>query len=270
MGRCLDFTEEQIKDICQQYEQGVSRTRLKKQYKCSDSAILRILKKAGLHIRSIQESNITSYELNLDFFRNQNSNLAYFLGFLAADGTIHKDENFISLELQTSDKEILERINEKIGNSREVKDYITKRGYHNSKLYFYSKEVKEILAKYRIVPNKTYSDFFGFPEQLDEKFLADYLRGFTDGDGSFKQTGISPTWQIDSASRSFIEAWQKYLFTKGIDCSIAKNKKTNVTLYRLYCYGYEKVGEIYNLLYGQNPELFLTRKKEKAESLLKR
>ena len=75
---------------------------------------------------------------------------------------VHKKENFIYLELQTSDKEILERINFTIGNSRPVKDYISQRGYKNSKLYFYNKEVKEILKDYHIVPNKTYDSSFGF------------------------------------------------------------------------------------------------------------
>lgn len=269
VGRCLNFTQNEIEDICLQYQNGVSRTKLKKKYNCSDSAILRILKNAGLHIRSIKETNISHYDLNLDFFRNQSSDLAYFLGFMAADGGVHKKENFIYLELQTSDKEILERINFTIGNSRPVKDYISQRGYKNSKLYFYNKEVKEILKDYHIVPNKTYDSSFGFPDKIEKKYLPDYLRGFTDGDGSFKQTGNSPTWQIDSASKKFIEDWKEYLDEIGIFCSISVNQKTNVKLYRLYCYGYEKVGKIYNLLYSYNPNLFLIRKKEKAEKLLK-
>lgn len=269
MGRCLNFTEKQIENICYQYQNGVSRTKLKKIYNCSDNAILRVLKKAGLHIRSIQEANISSYKLNLNFFRNQSCDLAYFLGFMAADGGVHKKENFIFLELQTSDKEILERINLAIGNSRPVKDYISQRGYKNSKIYFYNKEVKDILKEYRIVPNKTYDSFFGFPEKLEEQYLPDYLRGFTDGDGSFKKTGNSPTWQIDSASKNFIEDWKKYLDSKGIYCSISINQKTNVKLYRLYCYGYEKVKRIYELLYSHEPNLFLKRKKEKIENLLK-
>lgn len=269
MGRRLNFTLEEIKDICSSYNNGISRNKLKKKYHCSDNAILRILKQNNIKIRSIQEANgNVNYTLNVDFFRTPSHNLGYLLGFLAADGTVHMKENMICLELQQSDKEILGKLRIVIGNNRPISEYTTKRGYKNSKLYFYNREVKDILKTYRIVPNKTYDDYFGFPDKLPKEYLPDYLRGFTDGDGCFKITGVSPTWQIDSTSRSFIEEWKKYLDSLGIYCMIASNKKTNVILYRLYCYGNEKVKKIYNLLYGNNPELFLVRKKERVEEIL--
>ena len=83
-----------------------------------------------------------------------------------------------------------------------------------------------------------------------------------DGDGSIKR-GNSLTWQVDSGSLEIILELQKFLKEKGIETEYTVCPKKNINIYRLYCYGKEKINKIYNLLYTTNSNLFLERKKNK-------
>ena len=194
--------------------------------------------------------------------------MAYILGLLASDGCVHSSKNLIYIELQRNDKELLEKVNKELGNTRPVKDYETTKGYLNSKLWFYSQEAKEQLKEYHIIPNKTYSNDFKFPETLKEEFYMDYIRGLFDGDGSIKDSNCSPTWQIDSSSKDIVENIQQILLKYNIETKIQEKQSKNIPLYRIYCYGQEKCQKIYELLYN-NAEIFMIRKKEKFENLLK-
>ena len=114
----------------------------------------------------------------------------------------------------------------------------------------------------------TYSNDFKFPETLKEEFYIDYIRGLFDGDGSIKDTNCTPTWQIDSSSKDIIENIQQILLKYNIETKIQEKQSKNIPLYRIYCYGQKKCRKIYELLYN-NAEIFMARKKEKFENLLK-
>lgn len=170
--------------------------------------------------------------------------------------------------MQASDRELLEKLNISIENERPVKNYITGKGYNNSKLYFYSKQIKADLAKYRIIPNKTYNKNYGFPFILKPDFYMDYIRGLFDGDGSIKMTGNSPTFQIDTGSKEIAEKICSIFNKYNITLSITEMPKVNVIIYRVYGYGKNKLTKIYNLIYKTPSNLFLARKKAKFKSLI--
>ena len=113
-----------------------------------------------------------------------------------------------------------------------------------SKLYFYSKEIKQDLQKFGIVPNKTYSEDYCFPHLLREEFYLDYIRGLFDGDGSVKITGVSPTFQIDVGRYEIAQEIISYFNKNDIELKISYLPKKNVTIYRVYGYGKEKLLKI--------------------------
>lgn len=235
--------------------------------KVSDKVVKRVLKENNIPIRTQGESR-QKYFIKKDYFLNQTPNMAYILGLLASDGCVHGSKNLIYIELQRNDKELLEKVNKELENTRPIKDYESTKGYLNSKLWFYSKEAKDQLKEYHIIPNKTYSNDFKFPETLKEEFYIDYIRGLFDGDGSIKDTNCTPTWQIDSSSKDIIENIQQILLKYNIETKIQEKQSKNIPLYRIYCYGQKKCRKIYELLYN-NAEIFMARKKEKFENLLK-
>ena len=268
MGKSKELTTEQEQKIIYNYQVlKMGQRKAGAFIPVSDKIVKRVLEKYGIHIKTIQETNVNKYFINHDFFKTQSEDVGYWIGILGSDGSVSREENQIYIELQRQDRELLEKLNYIIENQRPVKDYETARGYENSKLYFYSAEIKRDLAKYRIIPNKTYDSNYGFPFFLHQDYYKDYIRGLFDGDGSIKK-GNSLTWQIDSGSLEIILKIQEILNEQGIACEYTILHKKNIDIYRIYCYGKEKCGKIYNYLYDTPSLLFLKRKKEKFESLL--
>lgn len=238
-----------------------------KEFGFGDKKVKQILQENNIHIRTLREANFSQYNIDINFFFKESADLAYLLGLIASDGNIHSNENRVEIELQQSDGELLERIKERIKLERPIKYYECNNGYKKSKLYFYSKEIKDKLAEYNLVPQKTYSNNFNFPYLLKKEYWIDYVRGLFDGDGSIKKNN-SITFQIDSSKLEILKCIQNLLKEYNIETSITSEKKVNIVLYRLYCYGKEKNNKIYNLFYQDKNCLYLKRKKEKFEELL--
>ena len=269
MGKSIILTKEQEEQII--YNYTVLKYGQKKSgafIPVGDSVVKKVLIKHKIPIKSIQETNVNKLFVNHNYFKTQSEDMAYWIGILGSDGSVNKSENQIYIELQRQDKELLEKLNQSIENARPVKDYETARGYENSKLYFYSAEIKKDLAGYKIIPNKTYDKNYGFPYLLNKEYYKDYIRGLFDGDGSIK-SGNSLTWQIDSGSLEIILEIQKFLKEKGIETQYCVLPKKNIDIYRIYCYGKEKIQKIYNLIYNTNSSLYIKRKRDKFEMYLK-
>ena len=257
----LRLSEDVEKQIVKEYLNGVARHQIRKEFNISDSKVVSVLSKYDINkLRTIQQSNIAKFKLNENYFDKQNSHMAYVLGMLASDGTISKT-NMIGIELQQSDYKILQNIQHDMGLEREIKFYETSRGYKNCKLYFYSRYIKDKLAEYGIVNNKTYSDKFVFPNLQDE-FIPHYIRGYFDGNGCVKKTGNSLTFQIDCPSKDVIDKIKDFFTSKNINCNVCSAKKTNIDLYRLYAYG-DNARKIFDIIYKDKDNLFLDRKYEK-------
>ena len=269
MGRRVELTKEQEEQII--YNYTVLKYGQKKSgafIPVSDKIVKRVLEKYNIKIKSLQETNVNKLFVNHNYFQTESEDMAYWIGILGSDGSVNKSENQIYIELQRSDRELLEKLNKSIENERPVKDYSTARGYDNSKLYFYSKQIKQDLALYKIIPNKTYDKNYGFPNKLNKKYYPDYIRGLFDGDGSIKK-GNSITWQIDTNSLEIVETIKKYLLEEHhLQAEWTVIPKKNMDLYRIYMYGKEKCLKIYNIMYSTNSELFLKRKKDKFIELL--
>ena len=265
-----EFTKEEIEKVIYNYTVlNMGQRRAGAEFHMSDSTVKRLLLENGVKIKSIQETNISKYKINHDYFSTQGHNQAYIIGFLGADGNISAKDNRIDLELFSLDKEILEKIREELGLERPIKVYECASGYVKNKLYFYSAKIKQDLMKFGLVPNKTYSSDYKFPYILEKQYVIDYIRGLFDGDGSVKDANGTICFQIDSSNKQILIEIQQFLKNNyNIEMQLTSNQKTNIVLYRLYCYG-ENSRKIYSILYTPN-SLFLQRKYNKWQELLKR
>ena len=271
MGKRIELTREQQDQIIYNYTVlKWSRKRSGAFIPVSDGVVKRILEENNIHVKTLYETNINKFNVKHDYFKNQTSDMGYWIGILGSDGCVASQSNQIYIELQRQDKELLEKLNLSIQNERPVKDYITGKGYENSKIYFYSKEIKKDLSTFHIIPNKTYSDKYDFPELLNKEFYPDYIRGLFDGDGCIKQTeGHSPCWQIDLGKESIALKIIDIFKEQNIKINYTYMPKKNVTLTRIYSYGKNTLQQIYNYLYFTGSNLFLKRKKDKIEEILK-
>ena len=236
-----------------------------------------ILKKYHIPIRNFREAAIESNinrakKKNDDYFSIQSPNMAWLLGFLAADGTISKRDNTIKLGLSEKDSEILERIKTELSlEDTEVKHYTNSRGYDCCSLEWTSKKQKNDLSKYSVVPEKTF--ILKPPYLLNSQYYIDYIRGYFDGDGSINYCHIKGgalRWQVCSATREIIQFVIDTLYNEyGIKkVNIYSQQRKTAPLY--YCqYSTNATKKIYPVLYGTGSTLYLKRKRDHYEEILK-
>lgn len=239
----------------------------------NERIVRKVLIQNNIHIRSLAEANVANsinvrkYSVNDDYFDNESHNMAYILGFLAADGTVSRNGNRIKIGLSSVDRNFLELIKEELGVEKKIFDYETNNGYLVSELAFNSQKIKQKLAKYNVVPGKT--ETFTFPTNLSKKYWIDFIRGYFDGDGSVGTAGPSAIrWQICSHRPQVLETIVEFLFEEyGIPkVSVQKNKHGNSFLYTIQ-YSNNSTRKIFQILYTPN-SLYLPRKFEKFKSIV--
>lgn len=143
------------------------------------------------------------------FFKNKKTNHSYFrtittpaqafiLGWLAADGCV-TDKGDIRIHIQKRDKDILEYIRKELSPFSTVfEDNRNAVG-----LFLRSREMKEDLKAYGVVPRKT--AVFEWPHNLPEQFDKDFLCGYFEGDGCLGVYSGRAQW-ILVGSKKFLEA----------------------------------------------------------------
>ena len=143
---------------------------------CSFHTISNILENNNV-VRNNKYKNIG---LNENYFENIDStDKAYFLGFLLTDGNISLNENIIRLVIASKDEEILNVFKEKTGNTNKI--CIREDEKHSERIFqLRSKKWKDDLAKYRVVPQKT---FISEMPILSTDMMPHLIRGMIDGDG---------------------------------------------------------------------------------------
>lgn len=183
-----DITKEEELEIVELYQSGVSCTKIGVKYKKHHKLIAKILDK--YNIKRTCESN-RKHKLDEHYFDTIDSqDKAYILGLLFADGYNSIDKSSIRISLQYTDVDILLKIKDKIGSSKELifidcKNRKSSNGYISKDMYqleFYSSHICKQLAKLGMIQNK--SLVLEYPD-IDEKYNSHFIRGYFDGDGSF-------------------------------------------------------------------------------------
>jgi len=230
----------------------------------------------GYKIRNFSEaatvSNINRAKYkDKNYFNTQSPNMAWLLGFLASDGCVRKDRNEIKIGLSKVDQEILEKIKAELKIENKISEYVTAEGFESVTLQWTCKEHKDELAKYSIVPDKTFK--IQPPYKLERKYWIDYIRGYFDGDGSVNlihnKEQKSLRWQVCSATPEILHFIVDYFYEDyGIPkVNIqAQNRNNNHTLYVIQ-YSTNATKKIYDILYTPN-SLFLNRKKQHYQDIL--
>ena len=127
------------------------------------------------------------YPANDSYFSTPNEKMAYMLGFIAADGNVPKVGNDLRISLALVDKDFLEIIHNEIGG-RPIREYQSSNGHNFCAWSCASRQIREDLANYNIIPNKTF--LLDFPTNLPRQYWKDFIRGYFDGDGCFSGSVI--------------------------------------------------------------------------------
>lgn len=220
---------------------------------------------------------LTPRKVNTDFFKIWTHDMAYVLGFFAADGYITVNKrggNYWCIEM--NDRDLLEKIRKAVGSNHDISIRRRIRNTHactSYRLQIGSKEMCLDLQNLGFWINKT--DALSIPF-VPEDFLKDFVRGYFDGDGNI-WSGINhgntshpkPTLLLafTSCSFLFLDALKGRLGSiLGISGSLVKTKKE---CHRLQ-YSKGDSLKLYDFMYnGLTSPLFLGRKRAVFEKFIK-
>ena len=159
-------------------------------FKRSLGGIRLILKRNNIQGLKKSRVNMSHLELNVDYFKEINSNdKAYWLGYICADGSIKKSNNKASLV--SKDLEVIEGFKEAIGaghaiTKSETFDKRTNKTYTGYSIQIGNELFVANLINLGITSNKT--DVLKFPN-IEEKYYSYFIAGLFDGDGGIRFGG---------------------------------------------------------------------------------
>lgn len=213
------------------------------------------------------------YNYNDNYFENiDTEEKAYWLGFIAADGSIVNNNRALEISLKQSDRNHLVKFANAIGETeRMIKDRNQKcsngKYYATSRITVCSPILINHLSRYGIVQNKGLN--LNFPTFLNDDLLRHYLRGYFDGDGSISTNGKyrngSPKYALNLiATKSFLEDFMTHLETLEIT-KIKLQTKNKMSVWNKV--GINQIRIILSYLYD-NCTTYLDRKYVYARELL--
>lgn len=257
----------QIK-IIQNYNNGMGLIASGTEFGIGYYKVKKILEDHNIHIRNkregIQARNVAlrKYHFNENYFKNINANVAYVLGFLAADGSISLNSNCIKITLAEKDSELLEKIKKEFEYDGVIKHKTTNDGFDIATLEVNSAIYKEDLKRYNIVPNKTFS--FSISENIPKQYWIDFIRGYWDGDGTICTAGKNAIRSsLCGANKQTLEQIVEFLETYydipkvSIQMAMRKNP-----LYYIQ-YSSNSTKKLFEAFYYSDNILFLERKYKK-------
>lgn len=189
------------------------------------------------------------YQVNKDYFKRIDSQeKAFWLGFICADGSMKKrrSKDTYYLRINQKEKHLLEEFKKDIEFTGKVK-HITKKqkGRYSEKPFheieIHSKKFSDYILK---CGKTTYKkDQQSIPHGVPKEYIADYIRGYVEGDGSIYYGTNNKSWNIGiSGEKMLLQEIQCFLGGVG---GIYPDK----TIWRLRTTGNLQVEKIMDILY---------------------
>ena len=251
-------------EIIKKYTSGLSIDKLQEIYpQYGRNRIYRMLKENGVMRNNSEKSR--KYTYNKDFFKViDTEEKAYWLGFIYADGYIvngikGKNKDSLGITLSNEDKEHIDKFKKSIDSNHPIRIYKTKYGTNSARIIIQDEELVADLIKLGVLRNKSLILKFPTTDMVDESLIYHFIRGYFDGDGSFKKKGQKLNGYDFSVlgTIEFLTELRTYL---GVDNEIRKcNKNNDSNNYHLTFGGNQKVKQVANMLYG-NANIYLDRK----------
>ena len=256
--------DDKKEEIIKKYTSGLSIDKLQEIYpQYGRNRIYRMLKENCVMRNDSEKSR--KYGYNKDFFKViDTEEKAYWLGFIYADGYIvngikGKNKDSLGITLSNEDKEHIDKFKKSIDSNHPIRIYKTKYGTNSARIIIQDEELVADLIELGVLRNKSLILKFPTTDMVDESLIYHFIRGYFDGDGSFKKKGQKLNGYDFSVlgTIEFLTELRTYL---GVDNEIRKcNKNNDSNNYHLTFGGNQKVKQVANMLYG-NANIYLDRK----------
>lgn len=259
----IQFSEDQLILLKQYFEEdGLSYKVIAKNFGVSQETIQRIVKEQGYQRTFNIRKKINRF-LKEDYFSTIDSaEKAYWLGFLFTDGSVDEYKGGrVRLQLQAADKEILEKYKEDLNCGSKISEDKRENSTCLS-VEFTSTKMFNDLAKYGIVPQKTYKTSHLPLNLIPKEYQTSFLLGMFDGDGCIThgENFSEVTIGLTSYHQTIVEE-----FRDAIDALINKenhNKAFFSSAWHVSWRGRQQVLKIMEILYNNCPR-HLERKYQK-------
>lgn len=262
-----------INEAIELFKQGWEYKDLAAKYGVTTQTIGRIFKKYN-----IKEPGNYKWVNSTYFDIIDTEEKAYLLGFFIADGCVRKEfdkrlnvYNRVRMTLSNSidDLEIIKLFHEKICPNHKLQySHITK-GAKNRKeqvaIQWTSHHMSNVLQnKYKIVPKKTYDIDFKFPfNEVPEHLHRHFIRGFIDGDGSIRKSGIGFCFNSELFLEQIMDIFTNFFKNNNLEFHYTKHleKGKTVDIWKAFISkgNYEKQQLLKDFLY-KDATVYLTRK----------
>ena len=264
------ITEELKQEIIKYYlSQPMTMKQVEDKYELSHPTVTKILK----DVPRYSKAKLNNPNANERFFKNIDSEeKAYFLGLLISDGNVFKDSTgrqaSISITLDLKDEYMLKKFKEVL----QTNTSIAYDGRGCGQIAVRSNIMAEDLAKYGVVPRKSYSTYL---PQISKEMMPHLIRGIFDGDGSIM---AKPNPNNDGHNRFLhsISFCGTHQLMEDISNCILENLGIKATVYDYKDRNLSelKIQSIHNIAkFGywiyRNSTIFLNRKKDIFNDFLK-
>lgn len=265
------WTQEQILDIIDLYtNKGMTMNFIKDKYGTKAETISKILRDNNIEIK--RTGCIKNRLLKEDYFDTIDTEAkAYLLGFITADGSVHyrkrkSDKGILRLEIQIRDIEIINLLKQELNSGSKI-TYSKRDKKETVILSISSDKIVKSLAKYGVVPNKTYSLDSIYKDFNNKELLRHYLRGLIDGDGCITSIKNGQQWLLYFCTYSKAMALDFKDTTNKLVGLSSNNKVYDCkTSYRAAWNKREDVYKICKFLYT-DCNYYLTRKYQRANMI---
>ena len=255
-----------LEEILKKYKEGVCTKDLERYYPASERTFAELIQENSDLLRPRGVPSRTDQSI---FSEITNEVEAYTVGLLTADGNISTTGS-VAIDMISTDEELLCEINKRLYHET---GHLFQYGggedsWHKipmSRLIVHGKQLCQNLAKYNVIPNKTYSLEELYPFK-DKEIMRHYLRGLFDGDGVVSQ-GKCKYLSVGycAHNKSFTKSFQDFFCSK---LDLPSNKLFNTgNCWDCRWAARKDVEKFYNFLYTDS-SIYLKRKKEKIQNYL--
>lgn len=241
-------------EIIHLYLGGLTLGSLSSQFRMAEESIKDILIYHRIPIR--EANDLTKKPMKEDFFENiDRADKAYMLGWFYSDGNVSQDLKVAKISVLNKDDDIIKKLSELVYYEP---TYVLYRKYIN--LSIHRKKMATDLVRLGCVPNKSLILRFPTEQQVPNRWLPDFIRGYFDGDGSFYSHRCRGGLAANICStRPFCERLAEVITeaNENITYSIEDINDKGSAVIRFACFSAIRLGDY---MYSSGSDLRLNRK----------
>src|SRR5260370_4667688 len=202
------LSQEQEEEIIAIYQQGLPASTIASRYGIEDQTIYNILERNGVKRRSKSAAAITYARNEYAFDVIDNEEVAYWLGFIMADGNISNGR--LRIGLSTRDVEHLRKFSRWLAPDMPIYAGINNLGRPVNTFDICSRYLVVSPGNFGIVPRKTY--IMKHLPPIPPTLMRHFLRGYIDADGYFSISAkAGARFGVVAFNREIVEEIQDWL-----------------------------------------------------------